>query len=128
MAKSLGSIAAVGIVIGMIVGAGVAQAELVVLKQSGTAYTAGQRLDDAVTLDVPKDARLELKRLPDDARVEVVGPYKGAIADYKTTSGCPWWNPWCKPGDIDRADRGGTKGGTRGLPSEPKEGGTRGIR
>lgn len=120
-----------------------ARAELVVVEQTGTTYTANQKLGDDAPLNVPAGARLKLKRLPDGANVEVAGPHKGPLATYKAGADCNWWNPLCKSG------KSGAEGGTRGvtpspgatrgpIPAEgstrgattpaPAEGGTRGIR
>jgi len=105
--------------------ASAAQAELVVVSQSGTVYKPDQHLSDEATLVVPKGARLKLKRLPDGKDVELQGPYKGALADYKTPSGCPWWKPFCKP---DKGEEPGAVRGVRPGAIEEEQGATRGIR
>lgn len=104
-----------------------AQAELVVVGESGTSYKVDQRLGDDAKLEVPKGGSVTLKRLPDGNTVVVDGPYSGALSGYAPKSGCPWWNPFCKN------DNGTGTGGTRGLSpgdeggEEQESGGTRGL-
>lgn len=106
----------------LLVGAGAAHADLVVVSQNGTGYKKDQKLTDGAKLDVPQGGSLTLRRVPEGTEVTIDHAYSGTLADYKQASKCPWYNPLCGGGDSSAT--GGTPGGSRGSGQSP--GGTRG--
>ncbi len=108
----------IAIAAALVLSAGAAHADLLVVEQSGTGYKAQQKLGDSALLKVPAGAHVKFRRLPDGTDIVIEGPFEGPISKYRKGD-CAWWNPACK------ADNPVTPGGTRGAVPAP--GATRGM-
>ncbi len=96
---------------------GAARAELRVLESTVPGIASDAFFADEAIFDVP--AGKKIKFLKGSATYEIVGPYKGALANYKP--GCGWW-AWAKGECARNADAAGA---TRGAA--PVAGATRGL-
>jgi hypothetical protein len=94
----------------LLIGAVAAHASLEVTHSTAPRVKVGTKLNDNAVFDVPAGRKIELLKTPQNTTHEIVGPYNGTLAGYKTP--CPWWKAVvgsCRePGDT-------REGATRGL-------------
>ncbi len=96
---------------------GPARAELRVIDSNVRGIAMDAAFGDDTVFDVPAGKRI--KFLKGGGTFEIVGPYKGTLANYR---GCGWW-AWISGKCTSNTE---PAGGTRSAA--PVAGGTRGIR
>jgi hypothetical protein len=88
-----------------------ARAELRVMESNVRGVTRDTVFPDGANFDVPSGKKIKFLKKPGNTTHEIVGPYRGTLADYR-----PGWG-----GERNNDIEGGTRG------TAPVSGGTRGF-
>lgn len=91
-----------------------AWADYEVMSSTAPGYKAGQKLGDDAKMSVPEGKSVKLLDASGGTH-EIAGPYEGAVADYKSPSGCPWWKRALGACPEDAGGVAGEPAATRGL-------------